>query len=113
MLPVLLQSRGFSQASLERVGDFVKNYFLLNNVKEDNSKSSILPAPFSVDHRRPNKDVHAFMPGIKSPGPFVDGSGLPLVRALEENIDAITEEFNALEVHMEEGKGGEEAKFRR
>ena len=112
LLPVLLESRGFSQAGLERVGDFVRNYFLLNCLKDEDSKAALLPADFSGDTRRPNKDVHAFMDRIRSPDPFVDGSRLPLVRALEDNIDMIGAEFEALEAYMQEGSGGEEAKFR-
>ena len=38
MLPVLLQSRGYSHAELKRVGGFLRYYFLLNNVKNDESK---------------------------------------------------------------------------
>ena len=113
LLPVLLESRGFSQAGLERIGDFVRNYFLLNCLKDEGSKAALLPAAFSGDDRRPNGDVHAFMRGINSPSPFVDGSRLPIVKALEDNIGVVKEEFQALEAYMHEGSGGEEAKFRR
>ena len=40
MLPVLLQSRGYSHAELKRLGGFLRYYFLLNNVKNDDTKGA-------------------------------------------------------------------------
>ena len=127
MLPVLLQSRGYSHAELKRLGGFLRYYFLLNNVKNDDTKGachmvggertwatkltrpplsyqrptatviapycyrslvptpqhpntptshhlkeSILPPEIADDPRRPCADVHAFMPSLSSPTPFIE-----------------------------------------
>ena len=108
MLPVLLKTRGFSERSLARVGDAMRMNMLLNAVKSDECKKSLLPSDF--DPRRPIKDVHAFMPGLRSPSPFLDPSSIELVAKLESNVAAITDEYEALKKYLEdrerEGKEG-------
>ncbi len=106
MLPSLLTSRGMDgrDGSLERVGGFVKHYFLINCVKDSERKTDFLPDSFESGGSRPAEDVHAYMPGVGTCPPFLgESSGFEqpdVARLMEDKYETIKEEYEALVGHM-------------
>jgi len=93
LMPSLISSR-FPQANdlqLQRIAGFVKHVLNPNLNLED----SIIN-----DRWRPNKDIHAYMPGLGTTHPFHEPSSLELCRKLSDNVDIIEKEYDALIADM-------------
>ncbi|GMH49033.1 hypothetical protein TrVE_jg4218 [Triparma verrucosa] len=104
LLPPLLSSRYPTIPS--RIPSFIHTYLLLSSLNSPEDSHKLLPASYTSDPRRPTKDVHAFMPGINSPTPFLDPSLFPLVKTLEDNLETIRSEYQALRSHFSGSPSG-------
>jgi ornithine lipid ester-linked acyl 2-hydroxylase len=88
LMPALIASKfpTATESDLSRIAMFVQ-HALQRTVRPDDW----VDLPF-----RPYDELHAYMPGLPMPTPFIDSSRLSFCRELEENYDIILREYWAL-----------------
>jgi ornithine lipid ester-linked acyl 2-hydroxylase len=95
LMPALIASKfpTATETDLSRIAQFVQHALQPTSRPDD-----WVDLPY-----RPYDELHAYMPGLPVPTPFIDSSRLSFCRELEENYDVILREYWALHDHHDNG----------
>jgi len=95
LMPSLIESKfpHVKHDNLHRVAGFIRHTLNPHLQKEE---------PIMNDPWRPLDELHAYMPNLEVTKPFYDPIQFDLCHKLSENVDVITQEYNALLQDMAE-----------
>jgi len=91
LMPSLISSRFPNVKELERIAGFVRH-----TLATSTTGIAQRPDDWVDDEYRPYSELHAYMPGLGRTQPFHDPATLPFCKLLEDNYDAIRQEYQAL-----------------
>lgn len=97
LMPSLIESKfpHVKHDRLQRIAGFVRHTLNPQLMKEE---------PIVNDPFRPLHELHAYMPKLGETRPFYDSAQFALCNKLSDNVEVITQEYNALTQDMIEKK---------